>query len=68
MLKQLGLHATGEDLCLYTNDWLIVLFYIDDIITLYYKINLLKLQTFKSNLMSTYEMKDIGDLNWFLGI
>ena len=45
-----------------------VLFYVDDIITLCRNIDLLKLRAFKSNLTATYEMKDIGDLNWFLGI
>ena len=67
-LAQLGLHGTGEELCLYTNDWLTVLFYVDDIVALCRTNDLPKLHDFKKSLMATYKMKDHGDLNWFLGI
>ena len=58
----------AEEPCLYHNNWLIVFFYVDDITAAYRKKDLLKLETFKERLMKRYEIKDLGDLAWFLGI
>jgi len=51
-----------EEPCLYYNDWLIVFFYVNDIIAAYRKKDLLKLKTFKDHLIKRYEIKDLGDL------
>ena len=67
-LKKEGLKPVAEEPCLYHNDWLIVFFYVDDITAAYRKKDLLKLETFKERLMKRYEIKDLGDLAWFLGI
>ena len=58
----------AEEPCLYYNDWLIVFFYINDIIATYQKKDLLKLKTFKEHLMKRYKIKDLSELTWFLGI
>ena len=63
-----GLKPVSEEPCLYHNDWLIVFFYVDDITAACRKKDLPKLQTFKDRLMKKYEIKDLGDLTWFLGI
>ena len=54
--------------CLFTNDWLIVFFYVDDIVTLCRKEHLPQLETFEKDLMAQYEIRSLGELNWFLGI
>jgi len=55
-----------EESCLYHNDWLIVFFYINNIIAIYKKKDLFKLQIFKENLIRKYEIKDLSDLTLFL--
>ena len=67
-LTKLGLIQIREDICLFTNDWLIVFFYVDDIVGLCRTTDLPKLHQFKQALMEQYELKDLGELNWFLGI
>ena len=67
-LTKLGLIQIREDICLFTNDWLIVFFYVDDIVGLCRTTDLPKLHQFKQALMEQYELKDLGELSWFLGI
>jgi hypothetical protein len=67
-LIKLGLTQVGEDVCLFANDWLIVFFYMNDIVALCRTIDLPKLQQLKQALMEQYELKDLGELSWFLGI
>jgi hypothetical protein len=67
-LTKLGLKPVGGEPCLYYNDWLIVFFYVDDICAVCTKENQPKLLGFKDALMKKYEMKDLGELSWFLGI
>jgi len=67
-LTKLGLIQVGEDVCLFANDWLIVFFYVDDVVNLCRMIDLPKLHQFKQVLMEQYELKDLGELSWFLGI
>ena len=51
-----------EEPCLYHNDWLIVFFYVDDIIATFRKKDLLKAETFKEYLIKRYKIKDLGNL------
>ena len=46
-LTKLGLIQVGEDVCLFANDWLIVFFYVDDIVSLCRTMDLPKLDRFK---------------------
>ena len=65
-LIQLGLHQVPEEPCLYTNGKIIVFFYVDDIVILGQDLDLI--HQFKEELLQRYEMRDLGDLSWFLGI
>ena len=53
-------------LCLFTNSFIILFFYIDDIVLIRHNIKLIEI--FKKALVSRYEMRDLGDLQWFLGV
>jgi hypothetical protein len=67
-LRDLQLRRVNEDVCLFTNEWLIVFFYVDDIVLLFQEKDSHKYAEFKKNLMNRYKIRDIGDLTWFLGI
>jgi hypothetical protein len=67
-LTKLGLIQVGEDICLFANYWLVVFFYVDDIVSLCRTTDLPKLHQFKQALMKQYELKDLRELSWFLGI
>lgn len=64
----MGLKPVSGEPCLYYNNWLIVFFYVDDICAIYTKKNQLKLLGFKNALIKKYEIKDLGELTWFLGV
>ena len=61
-LKKEGLKPVAEKLCLYYNDWLIIFFYVNDIMAACRKKDLPKLQIFKKHLIKKYKIKDLGDL------
>jgi hypothetical protein len=67
-LRELGLVRIDEEVCLFRNDWLLVFFYVDDIAALCRTADLPKLHEFKDALMQKYEMRFMGNLQWFLGI
>ena len=54
--------------CLYTNDHLIVFFYVDDIVVLVHPSNLAKKNEFEKLLLEKYELRKMGEIKWFLGI
>jgi hypothetical protein len=65
-LKELGMHQVIGQLCLFTNGSVILFFYVDDIVLI--GRNLEEIEDFKKALISRYEMRDLGNLQWFLGI
>ena len=67
-LTSLGLHTVADEPCLFTSHQLVVFFYVDDLITLCRKTELLTMEHFKEELTKRYELRDLGPLNWFLGI
>ena len=67
-LVKWGLKQVKEEPCLFINDWLVVFFYVDDIIVLCHQSQLARMYAFKQQLTERYEMRDLGDLSWFLGI
>lgn len=67
-LEKLGLKPVPGVPCLYTSDRLIVFFYVDDIVVLVHPLNMGYYETFKQKLLSTYEIRELGELQWFLGI
>ena len=67
-LQELGLREVPGEPCLFTNEWLIIFFYVDDIVALCHTKHLPHLERFEKSLMARYETRSLGELNWFLGI
>jgi len=61
-LIKFGLKPVLGTNCLFTNKWLIIFFYIDDIAVLFAKKDLLRLEEFKAKLLHQYEICTLGDL------
>jgi len=67
-LRSMGLKQTGDEPCLFVNDWLIIFFFVDDVVALYHRQNRNRWETFKQRLFQSYEFKDLGEIKWFIGI
>jgi len=67
-LKRLGLKPVPGTPCLYTNNQLIVFFYVDDIVVLVHPTKLAFFEHFKHQLLNVYDIRALGELSWFLGI
>ena len=67
-LEKLGLNPVPGVHCLFANDWLILFFYVDDVVALCRSQHLGKLRTFEEALFKRFEMRALGDMQWFLGI
>lgn len=67
-LEDLGLLPVPGVNCVYANDWLILFFYVDDVVAICPKQHIGKLQTFENALCRRFEMRVLGELKWFLGI
>jgi hypothetical protein len=57
-----------EDPCIFNNATLTVFFYVDDIVILYRQASSDTANQLIQGLKKTYDMEDLGDLRWFLGI
>jgi hypothetical protein len=67
-LEDLRLMSMLEINCLYANDWLILFFYVNDIIILFIKSNANRMRIFEKALMQRFEMRILDSLQWFLSI
>jgi hypothetical protein len=67
-MERLGFKPVPECACLYTNGQIIVFFYVDDIVIMVHPQHHTAFLDFKARLMREYEMRDMGELKWFLGI
>jgi hypothetical protein len=67
-LREMGLQEVPGEPCLFVNAWLIVFFYMDNIVALCRKKHLHYLDEFEKNLRAEYEIRALGELNWFLGV
>src|SRR5947207_4145040 len=68
-LHDLGLNEISGQPCLFTtDDGIIVFFYVDDIVLLCRPEDLSKLDKLRTALKQRYEMRDLNELSWFLGI
>lgn len=67
-LTELGMQPVTGIECLFTNNSLLLFFYVDDISVLYRRSNRVQFFEFRSTLMDRYKMRDLGELKWFLGI
>ena len=67
-LRKLGLHPVQGFPCLWMNDRVIVLFYVDDINILYHPDYQEDFKTLERQLVQLYNLRQMGDIKWFLGI
>ena len=58
----LGLQRISEEVCLFVNDELILFFYVDDIVMLFWKKHMNAFEAFKQKLMDRYEIREMGEL------
>ena len=61
-LLRLGLQAVPEEACTFKNDWLIVFFYVDDIVLLYRRKDAKRTEAFITGIKALYEINDLGEL------
>jgi hypothetical protein len=67
-LTDLGLKCVPEEPCLFVNDWLIVFFFVDDIVYMFRDSDKDRANKFCQQLTRKFKMRDLGNLRWFLGI
>ena len=67
-LGDVGLNPVPDTNCLFTNGWLILLFFVDDILALYSSKDSYKMDQMERQLYSKYEMRSLGEAQYFLGI
>ena len=68
-LKRLGLRQIEEEPCLFTNNkGIFLLFYVDDILLMSRKDCSQEAFRIRDALLQEYDMKELGELRWFLGI
>jgi hypothetical protein len=67
-LIKLGLRPVKDVPCLFTNERLIVFFYVDDIVVLVHPDHLDDHRQFEERLEAVYDLRKLGELKWFLGI
>lgn len=67
-LKKLGLKPAPGFPGLYTNGWAIVFAYVDDVVIAFHRNNQALFRELEQQLFDMYNLKPMGDLQWFLGI
>ena len=67
-LQGLGLKQIPNTPCLFANNDIIVFFYVDDIVVLVHPSKADIHKEFQDKLFNRYELRSMGQLNWFLGI
>jgi len=66
--KSLGLRLIPKTLCLFYNNSIIMFFYVNNVVVLYLPSYYMAYDNFRTKLLKVYNMREIGDLKWFLGI
>jgi hypothetical protein len=67
-LEKLGLEQVPGVPCLFSNNQLIVFFFVDDIVVAIASENKDAYHRFDQQLRATYDVRFLGELKWFLGI
>jgi len=67
-LQECGFQTVGDEICLFTNGWMLIFFYVDDIVCCCRTEHLSRMNAVIEALCRRYEMHHMGELNWFLGI
>jgi hypothetical protein len=65
---ELGLNSVPGVNCLFHNDWLVVVFYVDDILIFFHQKHADKVDNFERNLLQKYEIRRLGNVEHFLSI
>ena len=68
ILRELGLTRSTEELCIFVSEYILILFYIDDILTLYRKEYKEKAAQLIQQISSRYKIREEGDIKQFLVI
>ena len=68
MLQELQLCMVPEVECLFMSKWLVIFFFMDNIVSLFKSQHQPKFMEFMTCLTSKYELCDLEELKWFLGI
>lgn len=64
----LGLEPVAGVDCLFLSRFFLVFFFVDDIVVLYHRTHTAQVDDFQMKLFAAYEMRSLGELEWFLGI
>jgi hypothetical protein len=67
-LLELGFRQVPGSECLFMSNHLLLFFYVDDIVVLYSCSAEAKFRVFRAALLARYEIREMGDLKWFLNI
>jgi hypothetical protein len=67
-MERLGFKPILKYTCLYTNNRIVVFFYVNNIIIIVHFKYHSDFLDFKAKLIAAYKMRDIGELKWFLDI
>ena len=65
---EIGLEPVAEVDCLFTNDFMILFFFVDDIVILFDQQHTKQVDDFQARFFDAYKMRYLGELEWFLGI
>ena len=68
LLTKLRLKLILDTNCLFSNNKLIVFFYIDNIVVLFHLSNIFAYYKFREKLLDIYKIREMGELKQFLGI
>ena len=68
LLIELKLKPVAEVDCLFINSYMLLFFFVDDIVMLFDWQHLKKINEFQVKFFNIYEMRYLGNLEWFLGI
>lgn len=67
-LEELGLQAVSGVNCLYMNDWLYILFFVDDILAIFHPRDQYKFEAWEKRLLAKYKIRSLGEASTFLGL
>ena len=68
LVSELGLEPVAGVECLFTNDFMLLFFFVDDIVVLFDHQHTKQVDEFQTKLFKAYQMRFLGELKWFLGI
>ena len=67
-LRELGLEPVPDTNYLFVNSFMILMFYVDDIVITYRQKDQYRVDEFKRKLWAKYKIRELGEVKHFLGI